>query len=84
MQRSYDVAYMQCMYARGNQVPGQVVSRRQPVYSYPPPNYPAPAAARVSAGANYPPPNTPPPVGVAPPRLTPRGPGRRGRCRCVN
>lgn len=58
MQRSYDVAYMQCMYARGNQLPGQVAPRRQPVYSYPPPNYPAPS---------FPPPNTPPPAGVAPP-----------------
>jgi hypothetical protein len=53
MQRSYDVAYMQCMYARGNQVPGLVVPRRQPVYSYPPPNFP--------------PPDTPPPAGVRPP-----------------
>jgi hypothetical protein len=70
MQRSYDMAYMQCMYARGNQVPGQVVSRRQPVYSYPPanyppPNYPPPAATQQSAPpSSYPPPNTPPPAGV--------------------
>ena len=27
LQRNYDVAYVQCMYARGNQVPGQVVYR---------------------------------------------------------
>ena len=72
MQRSYDMAYVQCMYARGNQVPGQAVARRQPVYSYPPPNYPAPAA--IPQGyppanyppPNYPPPNTPPPAGVGP------------------
>jgi hypothetical protein len=57
MQRSYDVAYMQCMFARGNQLPGQIAPRPQPVYSYPPPNYPAP---------NFPPPNTPPPVGIPP------------------
>ena len=60
MQRNYDMAYMQCMYARGNQVPGQVVSRRAPA-NYPPPNYPPPAAA---PPANYPPPNTPPPAGA--------------------
>jgi len=66
MQRSYDMAYLQCMYAHGNQVPGQVVSRRSSV-NYPPPNYPPPAAAQQYAPpANYPPPNTPPPVGVAP------------------
>jgi len=68
MQRTYDMAYLQCMYARGNQVPGQVVSRRQPVYSYPPSNYPPPGAAQQSMPppSNYPPPNTPPPAGVAP------------------
>jgi OmpA family protein len=65
MQRSYDMAYMQCMYARGNQVPGQVVSRRQPVYSYPPANYPPPASTQQGTPpSNYPPPNTPPPAGV--------------------
>jgi hypothetical protein len=64
LQRNYDVAYMQCMYARGNQVPGQVVYRgtapasRTPVYSYPPPNYPPP---------NYPPPNYPPPASAPAP-----------------
>ena len=46
LQRQYDVAYLQCMYARGNQVPGHVAYRvvapapRTPVYSYPPANYP--------------------------------------------
>lgn len=63
LQRHYDVAYMQCMYARGNQVPGHTAYRgpppgsRTPVYSYPPPNYPPPNVAP----GNYPPPNTPPP-----------------------
>ncbi len=63
LQRHYDIAYMQCMYARGNQVPGQMAYRgappgsRTPVYSYPPPNYPPPNVAP----GNYPPPNTPPP-----------------------
>jgi hypothetical protein len=74
LQRSYDTAYLQCMYAHGNQVPGQMVSRapHPPVYSYPPQNYPPqtyPQSYSVPPGApaestpplNYPPPNTPPP-----------------------
>ncbi len=64
MQRTYDMAYLQCMYAHGNQVPGQVVSRRS--VTYPPANYPAPAAQQGAPSSNYPPPNTPPPAGVAP------------------
>jgi hypothetical protein len=51
MQRSYDIAYMQCMYAKGNQIPGQVAARQSPTATYPP---------------AYPPPNTPPPAGVVP------------------
>ena len=67
MQRGYDMAYVQCMYARGNQLPGQAVARRPPVYSYPPPNYPPPSGAPSGyPPGNYPPPNTPPPAGVAP------------------
>jgi hypothetical protein len=68
LQRNFDVAYMQCMYARGNQVPGQVAYRgtapapRMPVYSYPPANYPPPNVAP----GNYPPPNYPPPVYPSP------------------
>jgi Glycine-zipper domain len=63
-QRTYDMAYLQCMYAHGNQVPGQVVSRRSA--NYPPPNYPAPGAQQGVPAGNYPPPDTPPPAGVAP------------------
>jgi len=60
-QRQYDVAYMQCMYAKGHQIPGRRTTYRGPASSgYPPSNYPPPS---------YPPPNTPPPPGVpAPPR----------------
>jgi len=36
LQRRYDIAYQQCMYARGNQVPGVVRSSTQ-TYSPPPP-----------------------------------------------
>ncbi len=67
MQRGYDMAYVQCMYARGNLLPGQAVARRTPVYSYPPPNYPPPSGAPSGyPPGNYPPPNTPPPAGVGP------------------
>lgn len=61
LQQRFDIAYMQCMYLRGNQVPGQISYRRQapsqpcanqPLPNYPPPNQPPP---------NYPPPNQPPP-----------------------
>ena len=65
LQRRFDAIYVQCMYPRGHQVPGQVSYQRfapttAPGYpppksrspSYPPPNYPPP---------NYPPPNYPPP-----------------------
>lgn len=73
LQRQYDAAYMQCMYARGNQVPGQVAYRGPPPGAgpapnsnyippsttprYPPAYYPPPNVAP----GNYPPPNTPPP-----------------------
>jgi hypothetical protein len=56
LQQRFDIAYMQCMYLRGNQVPGQVSYRRQtptqPYANQPPPNYPPP---------NQPPPYYPPP-----------------------
>lgn len=70
LQRRYDGAYMQCMYARGNQVPmrtsyrvpqGNVVPQGGYAAPAPPPNMPPP----------YPPPNTPPPYpppGTPPPR----------------
>ena len=70
LQHNYDTAYMQCMYSRGNQVPGYIAYRapRMPVYSYPPQSYPAPAVppgyqvpAESAPPLNYPPPNTPPP-----------------------
>src|SRR6185369_3929352 len=65
LQRGYDTAYLQCMYARGHQVPGYMASR-MPVYSYPPQSYPSnPVPPGVPSdatpGSNYPPRNTPPP-----------------------
>ena len=55
VQRRYDASYIQCMYARGNQVP--VARGSQPVYT-------APAAA-------VPPPPPPPPANVAPSAVPP-------------
>lgn len=57
LQRRYDMAYMQCMYAKGNQIP---VSRgSQPAYTAPPPP-PAPL-----------PPGVPPPPSGTPPSPPP-------------
>jgi len=70
LQRDYDVAYMQCMYARGNQVPGRMAYQgsrsypppNTPAPNYPPPDQPAPNyPAQNGPAAKYPPPNTPPP-----------------------
>jgi uncharacterized protein YcfJ len=52
IQRRYDIAYLQCMYSFGNQVPGQYATRQAP----PPPPPPAP-----SSGSAPPPPPPPPP-----------------------
>lgn len=71
-QRRYDSSYLQCMYARGNQVPGRYVARRAPAYppaAYtppPPPNAPPPYGAYGAPppDAAIPPPNAPPPSWV--------------------
>jgi outer membrane lipoprotein SlyB len=61
LQQRYDLAYSQCMYTRGNQVPGY-----QPPppagYQPPPPNYPPSGYAPSGyAPSGYPPPGYPPP-----------------------
>jgi len=55
-QHRYDNAYIQCMYAKGHQVPvsGHIMAEHRPAYSPP-----------QSAPADYPPP--PPPPGYMPP-----------------
>jgi Glycine-zipper domain len=75
-QRRYDVAYMQCMYARGNQIPGRRVVYTGAASGYPPANYPPPSgmAPPTNAAPGYPPPGAPPPYPGAtryPPRGTP-------------
>jgi hypothetical protein len=61
VQRRYDIAYQQCMYSKGNQVPGVVHrSRREYLPPPPPPDYaPGPPDSYPSNG--YPPPPPPPP-----------------------
>jgi hypothetical protein len=87
LQRRYDSAYVQCMYARGNQIPGRVT------YSGPAPGY-APAYPSPNSGSypppnsgSYPPPNYPPPgsgnyppsnSGSYPPPNYPPPPGASG------
>ncbi|MDE2361008.1 MAG: glycine zipper family protein [Betaproteobacteria bacterium] len=76
LQHQYDMAYLQCMYAHGNRIPGRIVYRgpapNYPPANYPPPNYPPPNLTPRGnppasypppsvAPGNYPPPNTPPP-----------------------
>jgi hypothetical protein len=56
LQQRYDLAYAQCMYARGNQVPGYEPPGASPP---PPPNYPQPGYPQ----QGYPPPGYPPPPG---------------------
>jgi len=55
LQRRYDIAYQQCMYAKGNQVPG-VVSRRARAYAPPPPPAIGPSQAYASPRPPPPPP----------------------------
>jgi hypothetical protein len=63
VQRRYDVAYTQCMYAKGNQVPMRGVPRSRPAYATPapPPPPPPPPPAAMPLGAPPPPPGPPPP-----------------------
>lgn len=65
VQQRYDHAYIQCMYAKGNQVPVARGSRvQQQQYrspAPPPPPPPPPAASPLPPGAPPPPPGPPPP-----------------------
>ena len=71
VQQRYDNAYQQCMYAKGNQIPG-VLRASRPSVSIPPP----PPPPGYYSGSAYPPPpppgyysgsTYPPPSGVYPP-----------------
>jgi hypothetical protein len=58
-QRRYDIAYQQCMYAKGNRIPGVVRNPRR-AYRMPPPSPPPPPG--YTSG-----PPVPPPPGAYPP-----------------
>jgi len=61
-QRRYDIAYQQCMYAKGNQIPVTVQQQRRP--SAPPPPPPPPpgySPAPPGPSPTLPPPPPPPP-----------------------
>ena len=62
VQSRYDIAYMQCMYAKGNQIPVSVARRPAMPLAPPPPPPPLPPGV------------PPPPAGVPPP--PPPGPAR--------
>jgi len=65
IQRRYDHSYVQCMYAKGNQVPMARGARpAQPAYTSPPPPPPPPPPAPAPA---VPPGTPPPPPGPPPP-----------------
>jgi hypothetical protein len=71
-QRRYDIAFGQCMYARGDQVAGYP----PPAAYYPPPPPPPPPPAYSSPPPGYyPPPGYPPPPGYYPPPGYPPPPG---------
>lgn len=63
VQRRYDASYMQCMYAKGNQIP--VARGSAPAYSSPAPQRastpPPPPPPPPPAGTPLPPPGAPPP-----------------------
>jgi Glycine-zipper domain len=63
VQRRYDMAYSQCMYAKGNQVPMARGARTQQPAAAPagPPPPPPPPPAAVPPGTPPPPPGPPPP-----------------------
>ena len=65
-QRRYDNAYQQCMYAKGNQIPGTAREARRAQWVPPPP---PPGYARAPFTPPPPPPGAPPPPppGVVPP-----------------
>ena len=67
LQRQYDTAYIQCMYAKGNRVPARFYAGYGA--TYPAPQYSAPAPADAGSSGGYPPPNTSP--GSIPPPNTP-------------
>ena len=69
LQQRYDMVFMQCMYALGNQLPGVAGARHMaPAVPPPPPGYMPPSMPpRNALPPAVPPPNTPPPIGAIAP-----------------
>ena len=61
LQRRYDIAYQQCMYVKGNQIPG-FTQRPRRVYSPPPPPPPPPPGYTPGPPVPLPPGAYPPPA----------------------
>jgi Glycine-zipper domain len=78
MQRQFDIAYVQCMSARGNGMaarqPARVAAPAYPPPNTPPPSFVAPAPSGTFAVPTYPPAATPP-QNTPPPGLTAPPPG---------
>lgn len=75
VQGRYDMAYMQCMYAKGNQIP--MARASQPMYSTTPAQ--APPVTHATPSVPPPPPGAPPappPAGSAPPAPAAPAPSR--------
>jgi hypothetical protein len=70
LQQRYDIAYAQCMYGRGNQIPGYGVPQGPPAPPAPPGSQGAPSAPPGALGAPPGPPrsNAPAPPPPPPPR----------------
>ena len=69
VQRRYDNAYQQCMYAKGNQIPGTRRESKRTYEAMPPPPPPPPPAPASPAGPPVP---VPPPPGGNPPPPPPQ------------
>ena len=70
LQRRYDGIYMQCMYARGNQVPVRMGYQYPQTTVVPQSGYSSPTTPPPNTPPPYPPPNTPPPK-LLPPDVPP-------------
>ncbi len=66
VQRRYDNAYQQCMYAKGNQIPGVVRESRRRQWAPPPPPPPPPASSAPATPAPPPGSRVPPPPPPSP------------------
>ncbi len=67
VQRRYDIAYQQCMYAKGHQIPGVIAAKPAVRPLPPPPPPPPPPSSSVTPLPPAPPTRAPGPPGAPPP-----------------